>query len=654
MFDIDLNVMRFIEPPTDAGPNADCGSRPRRSGGFVRLARLVVFALAVGVMAFGTAPGTEALAQQSVEVVKSIQGALAARGYDVGQINGFAGSETTAAIRAYQKKAGLPVDGKVSRALFEHLKRETVRAIQLALVARGYDPGPADGLPGHKTTQAIRLYQAQAQLRVDGEATQALANHLRRETVAAVQRMLTERGYDPGPVDGFAGRKTSAAIREYQAMVGLPVDSEATDTLADHMLREMVKSVQRMLAVLGYDAGTIDGLAGSKTKSAIEEYQRRAGLDVDGEPSQELVEHLTHETVKSAQRLLAARGYDPGPADGFPGRKTAAAIRDYQTRAGLPVDGKVSLILLEHLNASAGISARDAPYAGPGDVVIGYQRDEFEPVYEVSDTFAYSDGRVETVLRVGSDRVWWRTRAGDGQTTHRNFILPRIAWQTAAGSGEATVDMNADDAWPSSRRKAVSFGVSVFWTPADAPGTATKSTETWGCRRRGGERISVAAGVFETIPVVCKRSNPPPGAWHTRVWYYAPAVRHYVRRDDLLHGDDGPHRIELVAIRPGGHDWPPAVRAGLEQRVQDMLENGEIGSEARWRSTAVGEAFVMKATGEFEGPDGVPCRTYVLVRSQTPDPRAYPAVACRSRESDPWLVPVLDQDKGAVGPLVTN
>ena len=84
---------------------------------------------------------------------------------------------------------------------------------------------------------------------------------MRRETVAAIQRMLTERGYDPGPVDGFSGRKTQAAIRDYQAAAGLPVDGEPTDALADHMRREMVKSVQRMLAVLGYDAGIVDGLA---------------------------------------------------------------------------------------------------------------------------------------------------------------------------------------------------------------------------------------------------------------------------------------------------------------------------------------------------------------------------------------------------------
>ena len=585
----------------DPGPGADRSRRPRKR--FMRglLTLLAFIALVTGVLATGAIFATDAEAQQS---------------------------------------------GKASR--------EVVKLVQSELAARGYNPGPADGYAGRKTMRAIRIYQAAVGLKVTGEPTQRLANYLRGETTVIVQRMLAERGYYPGRIDGSPGRKTRAAIRDYQAAAGLKVNGKVTYALADHMLRETVRSVQRMLAVLGYDPGGVDGLAGEKTTAAIRLYQERSGLEVDGKSSQTLVNHLTVETVKAAQRLLAVRGYDPGPADGDPGHKTATAIRDYQTRAGLPVDGKVSLILIEHLNASAGIPGGDAPIAGPGGVVIGYQQGEFEPIYEVGDAFAYSDGQVETVIRVGGDRVWWRTRNGDSQTAHRNFILPRIAWQTAAGNGEATVDVDADDAWPSTRRKPVSFGVSVFWTPADAPGTAIKTTEKWGCKRRGGERISVAAGTFETIPIVCKRSNPGPGAWHTRIWYYAPAVHHYVRRDDNLVGADKVHRVELVAIRPGGNDWPSAVRAGLEQGVQNVLENKQIGAESRWGSTAVGETFVIKATGNANRPDGLPCRTFVLVRSQTPSARAYPAIACRSKESEPWLVPVLDQDKGAVGPLVSN
>jgi len=44
--------------------------------------------------------------------------------------------------------------------------------------------------------------------------------------VRAVQRGLIERGFDPGPVDGIVGPKTRAALRAYQANSGLDVDGE--------------------------------------------------------------------------------------------------------------------------------------------------------------------------------------------------------------------------------------------------------------------------------------------------------------------------------------------------------------------------------------------------------------------------------------------
>ena len=44
--------------------------------------------------------------------------------------------------------------------------------------------------------------------------------------------------------------------------------------------------------------------------------------------------------VKDIQAGLAALGYNPGPADGLMGKKTANAIEAFQKDAGLPVDGK--------------------------------------------------------------------------------------------------------------------------------------------------------------------------------------------------------------------------------------------------------------------------------------------------------------------------
>ncbi|HEX9647678.1 MAG TPA: peptidoglycan-binding domain-containing protein [Alphaproteobacteria bacterium] len=56
---------------------------------------------------------------------------------------------------------------------------QLVRDIQSGLARMGYDPGPIDGVMGPRTRDAIRQYQGQHGLLVDGQASQALATHIR-------------------------------------------------------------------------------------------------------------------------------------------------------------------------------------------------------------------------------------------------------------------------------------------------------------------------------------------------------------------------------------------------------------------------------------------------------------------------------------------
>jgi hypothetical protein len=53
--------------------------------------------------------------------------------------------------------------------------------------------------------------------------------------VAMVQADLQELGYDPGPVDGILGTRTKAAIRAYQRDTGLAVDGRLSATLIDSL-----------------------------------------------------------------------------------------------------------------------------------------------------------------------------------------------------------------------------------------------------------------------------------------------------------------------------------------------------------------------------------------------------------------------------------
>lgn len=56
--------------------------------------------------------------------------------------------------------------------------KAAVARVQLGLDKLGYDAGKADGFQGNQTTNAIRRYQADHSLTVDGRATEALAKHI--------------------------------------------------------------------------------------------------------------------------------------------------------------------------------------------------------------------------------------------------------------------------------------------------------------------------------------------------------------------------------------------------------------------------------------------------------------------------------------------
>ena len=58
---------------------------------------------------------------------------------------------------------------------------------------------------------------------------------LDKDTVAKAQNLLAKVGYDAGPADGIMGAKTRDAIARFQQRVGLEVNGQITNEL----LREL-------------------------------------------------------------------------------------------------------------------------------------------------------------------------------------------------------------------------------------------------------------------------------------------------------------------------------------------------------------------------------------------------------------------------------
>jgi uncharacterized protein len=118
---------------------------------------------------------------------------------------------------------------------------------------------------------------------------------------------------------------------------------------------QLVRILQRDLAVGGYPPGHIDGRYGPLTRHAVLGFQAAHGLVVDGIVGPRMWAALSHpvlilglgagdqpggqNVVRSLQRRLASAGDSPGPIDGRYGVLTEAAVKRFQRAHGLPVTG---------------------------------------------------------------------------------------------------------------------------------------------------------------------------------------------------------------------------------------------------------------------------------------------------------------------------
>jgi hypothetical protein len=259
--------------------------------------------------------------------------------------------------------------------------------------------------------------------------------------------------------------------------------------------------------------------------------------------------------------------------------------------------------------------------------VVQVDNADTPPIYDTGDAYVWSNGRVETVVRVAGNKLFWRVDNGVRYTADRNFLVPPSSWTGPAGSGEADARLDARAFWPLAADSPFAFKVED-----------NGQLQAWQCRVAGTEHVSVPAGQFDVVALACDRDQAPPGEWVRRIWHYAPAVRHYVARIDFM--PDGSQRSkELVGIRPGAEDWPPAVRAGLNRAIQDALGGPPDGEGTLWSSTVVKEEFVILPRAIRDTGDGEHCRTFELTARSAGISRVYPALACVSGDGKNWRIP---------------
>ena len=182
---------------------------------------------------------------------------------------------------------------------------------------------------------------------------------------------------------GGAGQSRFVASRESANGASTRVDVMVSDRRQGTIVLKYdprVEEVQRGLLATGNYKGMVDGVVGKRTRLAIAEYQKAAGLKVDGEVSTELIEHLRYTqqvaaaseftasvaelekdpgeaaTLRQVQTGLAELGYAPGEITGDMTSATIQAIIQFEKDRGLPRNGALSPALLAEISKMSGDS----------------------------------------------------------------------------------------------------------------------------------------------------------------------------------------------------------------------------------------------------------------------------------------------------------
>jgi peptidoglycan hydrolase-like protein with peptidoglycan-binding domain len=119
-----------------------------------------------------------------------------------------------------------------------------------------------------------------------------------------------------------------------------------------------IQQAQKILKQKGYYSGEINGVNGPQTEAAIGAFQKDQGLKITGALDENTTKQLTGGvglapsgdlTVRQAQKSLKDKGYYSGEITGVNGPETEAAIGAFQKDQGLKItgtlDGKTSKLL---------------------------------------------------------------------------------------------------------------------------------------------------------------------------------------------------------------------------------------------------------------------------------------------------------------------
>jgi peptidoglycan hydrolase-like protein with peptidoglycan-binding domain len=223
------------------------GALNKRKCGAVKVRHLMNWKFGVGLLLM-----TVAQIARADSAVQQAQEALKEQGFYFGQISGEKNADTTAAIRRFQIRNGLPITGELNQETLQALTSNSTASVQTATPApqgneRRVEPQQHDEVRDEAPPPTTAISPAPPHAReiypapqlepsgdIFGDSPYATAPPpLQRQVILGAESTLRRRGLYRGPADGAFGPELQSALREYQSRIGITVSGHLDmDTLA--------------------------------------------------------------------------------------------------------------------------------------------------------------------------------------------------------------------------------------------------------------------------------------------------------------------------------------------------------------------------------------------------------------------------------------
>ncbi len=310
-----------------------------------------------------------------------VQERLAQLGYYEGELTGIFDEDSEDALKAFQANNLITDDGVCG----------SVTRTILFGISPIYAEATAPVVVPDETAEPITE-----------ENTILITAGSKGEMVLSLQMRLQELGYYTSRQDGIYLSDDITAVRSFQENNGLTIDGKAgyetqyvlyseeavagTQVLMPTLNASLrygstgtdVSTLQNRLIALGYLAdGDADGNYGLLTKKAVISFQKANDLTADGVVGDNTLQALNSENaiayqvvssstlqagaegsaVEDMQEKLIALGYLQGSADGVFGSATSSALIAFQKANYLTADGLAGTLTLSALGSSSAIGA---------------------------------------------------------------------------------------------------------------------------------------------------------------------------------------------------------------------------------------------------------------------------------------------------------